>query len=153
MTQVKIRKMGVMDGPAVTELSQDLGYEVSLREVCERIGHLADDTFAVAFVGTVDGIVAGWIEAHDRRLVQSPRVLEIGGLVVAEEHRGSGVGRLLVESVGAWGRARNQDTLYVRSNVIRELAHEFYEKIGFERHKTSYTFSMPIATPEDTVEE
>ncbi len=145
--------MGPTDGPAVTSLSQELGYAVTLREVCERIGHLADDSLAVAFVGTVDGTVAGWIEAHDRRLVQSPRVLEIGGLVVADEHRGSGVGRRLVEAVGSWGQARNQDTLYVRSNVNRDAAHEFYENLGFERHKTSYTFSMPLAPTPDRLED
>jgi GNAT superfamily N-acetyltransferase len=144
MADLRIRKLVPADGAAVAALSQTLGYAVTPREVCERIGAIEDDALAVAYVAVVDGTVAGWIQAHDRRLLQYPRVLEIGGIVVSAEFHGEGVGRHLVEAVGEWGRARGHDQLWVRSNAQRTSAHQFYESIGFEREKTSYTFSRRI---------
>lgn len=145
MGDVKIRKMTPVDGAAVTSLAQDLGYEVTLGQICERIGAIQEDNLAVAYVATADGVVVGWIQAHDRRLLQYPRVLEIGGIAVLEDLRGEGIGRRLVEAVSEWGQARGHDWLWVRSNTQRNNAHQFYESVGFGREKTSYTFSRTIS--------
>lgn len=144
MGDVKIRGMGAGHGPAVASLTCELGYEVSLRDVCERIGSIDNDNQAVAYVATIDGTVVGWIQAHDRRLLQYPRVLEIGGIAISEEHRAEGIGRRLMESVAAWGRARGHSWLFARSGAQRTGTHEFYESVGFEREKTSYTYSRSI---------
>lgn len=144
MRDITIRKMAPADGGAVAALSQGLGYQVTLRQVGERIRSIKGDGQAVALVAVADGVVIGWIQAHDRRLLQYPRVLEIGGLVVSEELRGEGIGRRLVEAVSEWGRACGHDQLWVRSNTRRTNAHQFYESVGFGREKTSYTFSRPI---------
>lgn len=144
MDDVKIRSMGAADGPAVVSLTGELGYEVTIRDVCERIGAIENDKQAVAYVATVDGTVVGWIQAHDRRLLQYPRVLEIGGIAISGEYRGEGIGRRLIEAVSAWGRARGHSWLFVRSGAQRTGTHHFYESVGFEREKTSYTYSRPI---------
>ncbi len=141
MKDLRVRRMVAADAAAVAALSQKLGYEASFREVCGRIGDLETNSLAVAYVAVVDGVVAGWIQAHDRRLLQYPRVLEIGGVVIAEDLMGEGVGRQLVEAVCTWGRARGHDRLWARSNIQRSGAHDFYESIGFVREKNSYAFS------------
>ncbi len=76
--------------------------------------------------------------------MQYPRVLEISGLAVAATARGQGVGTCLVDAVTQWGRSRGHDQLFVRSNVARDEAHQFYESVGFTRQKTSYTFAKAI---------
>jgi len=144
MGDVKTRRMVPSDGAVVAKLSQELGYDVSLRDASVRIGEMETDSLAVAYVATVENEVVGWIQAHDRRLVQYPRVLEISGLAVAGSARGHGIGSALVEAVSHWGRSRGHDRLFVRSNVTRDAAHQFYESVGFTREKTSHTFVKAI---------
>ena len=134
--------MMASDAEAVARLSDQLGYDVSTGAVHGWVA-TADDR-RTALVAVADGRVVGWIQAHDRELLQSPRVVEIGGLVVDEERRGSGVGKRLVDAITEWGRERGHSGLYVRSNVIRDGAHAFYEGLGFRHVKTSHTFTMGI---------
>jgi predicted N-acetyltransferase YhbS/diadenosine tetraphosphate (Ap4A) HIT family hydrolase len=152
---VEIRRMMASDAEAVTWLSIQLGYDASPDAVRNWV--TKDDARRIALVAVADGEVVGWVQAHDRELLQSPRVAEIGGLVVDKGWRGSGVGRRLVDAVAEWGRERWHTGLYVRSNVVRDGAHGFYERLGFERVKTSHTYTMgiesaakaPMAAPEE----
>ena len=139
MGDIEIRPLFPSDAPRIAELARGLGYAVSTNEATARIAALTARQ-ECAFVGVVQGEVVGWIHATDRRLLQYPRVLEIGGLVVAEASRGIGVGQQLIAAVTRWGRQRGHDRLLVRANVSRSDAHEFYEQLGFERDKTSHTF-------------
>jgi GNAT superfamily N-acetyltransferase len=50
------------------------------------------------------------------------------------------VGRGLVETVEAWGRARGLEEVLVRSNILREESHLFYVKLGYERSKTQHVY-------------
>lgn len=143
MSEFQIRQLFVSDAPQVSELARELGYDVSANDASLRIAGLAARR-ECAFAGVRDGSVVGWIHAADRRLLQEPPVLEIGGLVVAEGSRGMGVGQRLVDAVNRWGKQRGHDKLFVRSNVTRSDAHGFYEELGFSRDKTSHTFSRSI---------
>ena len=144
MSEIVVRPMTIADGEAVSELACELGYEVTLREAYERIGAFDADGQAVAFVALIAGEIAGWIQAHDRRLLQYPRVLEIGGMVVSEAHRGAGVGKRLLDAITTWAKARGHTELFVRSNVTRDVAHDFYLSQGFQRFRTSHTYSKAI---------
>ncbi|MCP4305100.1 MAG: GNAT family N-acetyltransferase [bacterium] len=143
MSDIQIRPLFASDAPRVAELSRELGYEVSTNDASLRIAGL-EARRECAYAGLVDSLLVGWIHAADRRLLQEPPVLEIGGLVVAETSRGKGVGQRLVEAVNRWGRKRGHTQLFVRSNVTRSDAHGFYEVLGFVRDKTSHTFSRSI---------
>lgn len=139
---VEIRSMVADDAGAVAGLADQLGYDIGPGEVRDWVARVDDRR--IALVAVADGCVVGWIQAHDRELLQYPRVLEIGGLVVDAEKRRSGVGELLVDAAVAWGRGRGHAEVFVRSNVIRADAHAFYEGLGFSRGKTSRTFTMRI---------
>ncbi|MBN1814147.1 MAG: GNAT family N-acetyltransferase, partial [Anaerolineae bacterium] len=88
--------------------------------------------------------VVGWIHVCARPLVQVDRTAEIEGLVVDEACRGQGIGRLLIRQIERWVREKGCDTIYVRSNIIREKAHGFYEGLGYENIKTSLTFRKTL---------
>jgi GNAT superfamily N-acetyltransferase len=75
-----------------------------------------------------------------RPLVQVDRAAEIEGLVVDEACRGQGIGRLLIRQIEQWVGEKGCDAIYVRSNIIRERAHGFYQELGYENIKTSLTF-------------
>ncbi|MCK4726727.1 MAG: GNAT family N-acetyltransferase, partial [Anaerolineales bacterium] len=73
------------------------------------------------------------------RLVVEP-FAEIGGLVVIEEWRASGVGRALLKTAETWARDRVVSGMRVRSNIIREGAQRFYEHLGYNNVKTQKVF-------------
>ena len=143
MSDIQIRPLFTSDASRVAELARDLGYDVSRNDASVRIAAL-DARRECAYAGLMEGVLVGWVHATDRRLLQEPAVLEIGGLVVAEESRGRGVGQRLVEAVNRWGRQRGHTQLLVRSNVTRSDAHGFYEGLGFIRAKTTHTFLRSI---------
>ncbi len=130
------------DAASVSELAGQLGYQRTPTQTQAWIERAGEST--VALVAVRDGMVVAWVEAHELELLQYPRVVEIGGLVVSENLRATGIGKRLVEEVIEWGRGRGQTEVLVRSNIVREGAHCFYEGIGFRRVKTSHTFSMSI---------
>ena len=59
-------------------------------------------------------------------------------VVVAPECQGQGVGRLMMQHAMQCARMAGCYKLVLSSNAKRERAHEFYEKIGFERHGYSF---------------
>jgi GNAT superfamily N-acetyltransferase len=59
--------------------------------------------------------------------------------------QGQGVGRRLLEHACAWAAARSYERLRLRSNVVREGAHAFYEHFGFEKSKASYAFERRLS--------
>ena len=142
MAGYEIRPMTEGDAEQVALLTAQLGYEVTVAQTRERIGRIAGD--GVAFVAVAGEAIIGWVQALNRELLIYPRILEVGGLVVAETHRGSGVGKALLAELAAWGRDNGHGHIFVRSSVVRDGAHRFYEGQGFRREKTSHTFSVEI---------
>jgi GNAT superfamily N-acetyltransferase len=103
-----------------------------------------DEEHAVYVAEQPNGRVVGWVHVHIRELVVTDRQAEIGGLVVDEEYRNRGVGRLLMERVEQWAREKECETVQLRSNVVRKNAHAFYERIGYDNVKAQLTFSKDL---------
>jgi GNAT superfamily N-acetyltransferase len=61
-------------------------------------------------------------------------------LVVDVSCRGQGIGRRLIEDALARAAARGCYKLALSSNLRRDAAHRFYERLGFERH--GYSFAV-----------
>jgi GNAT superfamily N-acetyltransferase len=74
------------------------------------------------------------------RLLESDVRAEVNGLVVADGERSAGAGAKLLEAAEEWARKRGCRGMNVRSNVIRERAHKFYERQGYEHYKTQKAF-------------
>ena len=79
-----------------------------------------------------------------RHLLESDPCAEICGLVVEEAHRGHGVGTELLEAVEDWARSQGRDGIRVRSNVLREDAHRFYEGRGYRCSKRQVVFAKAL---------
>ena len=77
-------------------------------------------------------------------LLESDPYAEIGGLVVDERHRGSGIGQRLLEQAETWGRAKACASIRLRSNIIRKEAHEFYLQRGYTITKTQHAFAKNL---------
>ena len=145
--EVTLRAVEPHDLPAVTALCSQLGYPTSEREVERRMRRLAARADDAVFVAVRNDQVVGWIHVHVREGVESGPDVEVGGLVVDEAHRGSGIGRLLMAHADRWSAERGYTHVRLRSNVVRGAAHAFYQRLGFRIQKTQHTFVKELAGP------
>ena len=132
------------DLPTLLALSTQLGYPVLQGEFAARLDRvlsLPDHTILVAETG---GRVVGWVHGMLRYLLVEETQVFIGGLVVNEAHRNQRIGEKLMAAIEEWGRGLGAGEVCVYSNVIRERAHKFYERIGYESLKTSKVFKKKI---------
>ncbi len=89
--------------------------------------------------------VVGWVHVCAGMLVlESDPWAEIGGLVVDERVRGRGVGDRLLAAAEAWAREQGYPQVRLRSNVVREAAHQFYLRRGYEVFKTQLNFRKAL---------
>ena len=138
--QVTVRLARVKDAGRIAELATQLGYPTTLEQMRRRLSQVGQTEERAVYVAVRDGRVVGWIHVCVRPLVQVDRAAEIEGLVVDEACRGQGIGRLLIRQIEQWVGEKGCDTIYVRSNIICEGAHVFYQELGYENIKTSLTF-------------
>lgn len=129
------------DAAAVAILATQLGYpsqpdeaERRLRALAERSDHL------VLVAESNEGAVVAWCHVGGRPSVETEPFAEILGLVVDESLRGQGIGETLVEAATQWAAGNGYRTIRVRSNVVRERTHRFYERLGFARMKSQVVF-------------
>ncbi len=134
---VAIRSPEPRDYPKMAELAGQLGYRSNASEIERRLsGMHGSEDHAVFVAETAEGEVAGWIAVFIYRCVESEPRAEISGLVVDENARCLGIGRRLLECAEDWARRKRCVAVGLRSNVIRERAHAFYERLGYEHIKT-----------------
>lgn len=141
-----VRPMDRGDSVRVAALATELGYPISADVLAERFGALLGGDSEAVLVAEVAGEVMGWI--HIRLfvdLLEAPTI-EIRGLVVDARYRGLGIGQRLVAAAEAQARDRGIGRLRVTSNIIRDRAHRFYERLGYERVKTSLVFVKMLGT-------
>ena len=98
----------------------------------------------VVLVAEAQGRVIGWAHVAVEGHVVTDVRAELRALVVAEEKRSGGVGRRLLEAAENWAREQGCREIGLRSNVLRERAHPFYLRHGYEHYKTQKTFRKKL---------
>jgi len=141
---VNIRLPQSSDADALVALLPDLGYTASAEQLVRRLAVLREWPDQEAFVAENDGRVVGLCHVQGVRMLISDGYAEIQALVVSAACQGQGIGRRLLEHACAWAAGRGYERVRLRSNVIREGAHAFYEHLGFEKSKASYAFERKI---------
>ncbi len=139
---IRVRKAERADITQLRELCRQLGYPSSEEQVRARAAAIETATEHALFVAEESGgAVVGLVDVFVSRTIESDPRGEIGGLIVDENRRSRGVGELLMARAEAWTREKGCGEMRVRSNVVRERAHAFYERIGYQHVKTQKTFS------------
>jgi GNAT superfamily N-acetyltransferase len=140
-----IRPVKPEDSSAICKLALQLGYQVTEEDIATRLDWiLADQTHAI-FVIEIETEVFGFVHVREDSLtLLSTQRTEIEALVVDQEVRGRGFGKLLMKKAEEWAAARYFSLMRLRSNINREQAHKFYESLGYTKTKTSYLFTKPI---------
>jgi GNAT superfamily N-acetyltransferase len=142
---VKIRRAKQVDAERIAELSGQLGYPTTNKEMASRLKRALRARDGACFVAdTADDGVIGWIHLSVTPLLEVERRSEVNGLVVDEKARSRGAGRKLLEAGEKWARKMGCTGMSVRSNVLRERAHGFYLREGYEHYKTQKAFRKAL---------
>jgi GNAT superfamily N-acetyltransferase len=143
--RVKIRRARPGDAKEIAGLSGQLGYPVTAAEMAKRLRRLGPASQQCLFVAEAPATgVIGWAHVSVTRLVEIGTRAELNGLIVADGQRSLGAGARLLEAVEEWARKHGCPSMSVRSNVIRERAHKFYERQGYEHFKTQKAFRKAL---------
>ena len=144
---MRIRKARRSDAVRIAQLSGELGYPATAGQIATRLRQLKPASKHVVFVAecsdATSGLV-GWLHVSVSHLLESDIRAEVNGLIVAEGQRSAGAGAKLLEAAEEWARRHGCQGMNVRSNVIRERAHGFYERNGYEHYKTQKAFRKPL---------
>jgi GNAT superfamily N-acetyltransferase len=141
---LRIRQASLNDVPALASLATQLGYPSKASQLKQRLQRLLPEG-AIVLVAEDEGAVLGWIHACAHASLLLDSTAEIMGLVVDQQHHGLGIGRMLLAAVESWAVSSGYLTLSVRSNIMRQSAHEFYRRNGFRHVKTSLTFAKHLS--------
>jgi GNAT superfamily N-acetyltransferase len=144
-SEVRVRRIRGGDAGRAAELCTQLGYAATAKEMKSRLRDVLRDREAACFVAesAAEGVV-GWIHVSVTPLLEVERRAEVNGLVVDEAVRSRGAGALLLAAGEKWARGKRCKGMSVRSNVLRERAHGFYLKNGYEHYKTQKAFRKSL---------
>jgi GNAT superfamily N-acetyltransferase len=144
---LRIRKARRGDAERIAQLSGELGYPATAAQIATRLRQMKPASQHAVFVAESRDAalgVIGWLHVSVSHLLESDIRAEVNGLVVAEGQRSVGAGAKLLEAAEEWARRHGCRAMNVRSNVIRERAHGFYERNGYEHYKTQKAFRKPL---------
>ena len=142
--KIIIREMAADDAKAVNTLSNQLGYPLSIEQTLQNIYSVLESKDHTAFVAEYENKIVGWIGASQAIMIEVMPHCEINGLVIDQDHRGMGIGKLLIDRVKQWAREKNNSKIGLRCNVKRTEAHLFYQHLGFTEIKQQKNFVISI---------
>ena len=140
----EIREAQPQDFPRIAELAGQLGYPSSPNEIAGRLAGIKYSDDHAVFVAQLGGEVAGWLGVYVCRTVEADARAEISGLVVDERFRSQQIGLHLLGRAERWAREKGCRAIGLRSNVIRDRAHVFYERHGYKHTKTQKSFRKDL---------
>jgi GNAT superfamily N-acetyltransferase len=142
---VKIRRARAGDASKLAELAGQLGYPTSVKQMAKRLKAVREDKSAACFVADTKELgIVGWVHVSTMPLLEVEQRMEVNGLVVEEGARSRGAGWLLLDAGEKWAKKHGCQSVSVRSNVIRERAHGFYLRHGYEHYKTQKAFRKTL---------
>jgi GNAT superfamily N-acetyltransferase len=141
-----IRAPREQDYPSLADLAGQLTYPSTVEEIIQRLNAMKASADHAVFVAEMPGgEIAGWIAVSIYRgLEMNPRG-EVTGLVVGDKFRSQLAGRHLLARAEQWTLDLGCSEIGLRSNVIRDRAHAFYLREGYQHTKTQKTFRKKLS--------
>jgi len=140
--EIFIRRIAPEDVEAITTLTHQLGYPLSKEQILQNIKAVLENSSDDAFVAVLDRKIIGWIGVALSVQIEMPAYCVIRGLVVNDNYRNMGVGKMLIEKAKQWGKEKGTNKLRLRCNLIRTETHLFYKHLGFNETKKQTVFEM-----------
>lgn len=140
----EIREALPQDYARIAELAGQLSYPSSSEQIAKRLDGMRPSSEHAVFVAQLGGEIAGWLAVFVYRVVENDPRAEISGFVVDERYRSRGIGMHLLARAEHWAREKGYRAIGLRSNVIRDRAHAFYESHGYKHVKTQKSFRKDL---------
>lgn len=147
--KIKIIQAEIKDVERIASLCEQLEYSVTNQQIEQRLTKIKNNDAHIVYVATLENeYVIGWAHAHicDSIVIPTPAILL--GLIVDKDYRHNGIGRVLMQQIEQWAFLVGCEGVLLRSNVKRQEAHSFYEKIGYRNIKQSVTFYKKLQPQE-----
>jgi predicted N-acetyltransferase YhbS len=142
---ITVRKIKPDDAASVTDLMNQLGYQVNPNNLSKIIKLILENENSAAIVAVNEqGKVIGCLQILITYRLAEGNYGEIVSLVVDQNERRKGIGKKLVEESITWLIEKGYPKIRVRCNTIRLEAHKFYECLGFAEKKTQKIFEKDI---------
>lgn len=98
------------------------------------LADVANSGYSFLFVAMAGGRTVGFISGELRQ--GSPTFLpktwaSVDDVFVEPDYRNRGMGRALLQSVGAWAKARDADGISLQVAAANKRGRKFYEDLGF----------------------
>lgn len=146
VAELIIRPPEAGDMEALADLMTQLGYPTRTSEMQMRMETIMANKQYATFVAVSGGEVCGMIGT---RISYSFEHNSPGGailaLIVSEKMRGRGVGEALIKAAENDLAQKNIRRLAVYTHFRRTRAHEFYEKLGYEKNGFRLVKELPVA--------
>jgi GNAT superfamily N-acetyltransferase len=141
----EIREARPQDYARIAELAGQLTYPSSAEQIAERLDGMRRSQENAVFVAQLpSGEIAAWVAVFVYRVVEADARAEISGFVVDERYRSQKIGMHLLARAEGWARENGCRAIGLRSNVIRDRAHAFYERNGYQHIKTQKSFRKDL---------
>lgn len=139
VSPIRLASMADVDG--IAALSAQLGYRARADDVARLLAAIADDPDHAVLIATDgDGGIVGWVHVFVTHRIYVEPFAELGGMVVEQSQRRTGIGRTLLQSAEQWARTARCSLLRVRTNTARGAAHDFYREMGYVVSKEQRIF-------------
>jgi RimJ/RimL family protein N-acetyltransferase len=143
-----VRAARVTDLEPVFRLSHELGYSPRLDEVQSHLSKILCHPDYEVVVIEKAGEVVGWMTLYKRLRIEDSEFLQVAAVVTDKRFRGQGLGKSLMAYAERKARAFGLPFIGLNSSKPREMAHKFYEQIGYIKSKESYFFKKEISLDE-----
>lgn len=129
------------DYEAVYYLNKNgFGYDFDIDSTRKRLKLILEKPSDKIFVAEVAGRVAGYAHAADYECTYMDSLKNILAIVVDENKRGHGIGRVLLNAVETWAKESGSSGVRLASGFDREKAHKFYLACGYTDRKNQKNF-------------
>ena len=145
MAAAQIRPMTAQDLPRARALLAQLGYDLLDETVGRRFASVTEAAGHVLLVAEMAGQVVGLLHAFARPALEKPPEVVVQALVVDAQRRKAGIGAGLMAAAERWSADRGFASVALASQVIRDDAHAFYRKLGYQTVATSHVMRKRLA--------
>jgi len=135
------RKLCEKDISNLPELLAELGYKVTKAEIQEYYLNLAGNkSHKLCIAETGNGELVGLVHVTVYATLIMKKMAIVLSLIVRNDYRGMGVGKLLMNEAELWATAQGCSGIRLYSNAKRTDAHQFYNCLGYETKANSLLF-------------
>lgn len=135
-----IRQAELADVKSLQLLSELLGYPYPLEKFKANLTRSLADDKQIILVVELNKTIVGYCHAEFYEPLYADKLLNVLGLVVAENQQGQGIGTQLMLALEEFAEQHQISAIRLNSGEDRHAAHHFYEKNGYVSSKNQKNF-------------